>query len=463
MKREQKGYITKIGGYWCGRLWAKKQVDGEARRVRVTHKIAPVTTTRGKKAPPDIVDAWKAFLRKLEDSEAAIPEHHRVTVGEFVERKFLPDVEVRCRRTTFGRYRSNWQLHISRAILRTVSGKPFFRDFPLKDVLCYHIQNVLDSVAADGVQRKKPKVMRPDAKVRPLPYRTLGENSLKGVKTTLSALFAEAIRLQYHPGGNPCQYSRLDPRAPKPGKMHAYTEGEITAMLAILPEPAATAFAVAAYSGLRMSEIEGLRWEDIRPHPDDLERRDMIWVTRAILSGRVVEPKTEASKAPVPVIPHLKHWLDAHRERMGNPASGPVFSKGAGKYLSLNNLSQRLIRPVLDRCLHCGDPEGVPHLGHSFERDPRLPAWHGWHACRRGLASVLVRLGASDLQASQMLRHTQVQVTRDHYIKQTVLDRLNTMAILEKSLEDQTGRHKERIGHYRTLEAGLLAPPKTVN
>jgi integrase len=39
---------------------------------------------------------------------------------------------------------------------------------------------------------------------------------------------------------------------------------EVQALLAVLPELASTAFAVAAFMGLRIGEIEALQWEDYR-------------------------------------------------------------------------------------------------------------------------------------------------------------------------------------------------------
>src|SRR5271157_2810712 len=46
------------------------------------------------------------------------------------------------------------------------------------------------------------------------------------------------------------------------GHQYAYTLDEILAFLGVLPEPAATIFATAAFAGLRRGEIRGLRWED---------------------------------------------------------------------------------------------------------------------------------------------------------------------------------------------------------
>jgi integrase len=43
--------------------------------------------------------------------------------------------------------------------------------------------------------------------------------------------------------------------------------------------------------------------------------------------------------------------------------------------------------------------------------------WHGWHAFRRGLATNLHRLGVSDKTIQRILRHANVAVTQNCYIK----------------------------------------------
>ena len=42
--------------------------------------------------------------------------------------------------------------------------------------------------------------------------------------------------------------------------------------------------------------------------------------------------------------------------------------------------------------------------------------WKGWHAFRRNLATRLDRDGAIDTVIQRVLRHEDVQTTRDHYI-----------------------------------------------
>jgi len=63
---------------------------------------------------------------------------------------------------------------------------------------------------------------------------------------------------------------------------------EIQTILSLLPEPAATAFAVASFMGLRHGEIQGLLWENYRAGE--------LFVPRSIWNGRVNDPKTRKGR-----------------------------------------------------------------------------------------------------------------------------------------------------------------------
>jgi hypothetical protein len=58
--------------------------------------------------------------------------------------------------------------------------------------------------------------------------------------------------------------------------------------------------------------------------------------------------------------------LEEHRLRCGTPQAGAMFTNKLGKPLDVNELSQRIIKPILQ----------TAHI-----------EWHGWHAFRRGLAT----------------------------------------------------------------------------
>lgn len=60
---------------------------------------------------------------------------------------------------------------------------------------------------------------------------------------------------------NPTRDAAVNPKAAEPQETYAYSLDEIQTILSLLPEPAATAFAVAAFMGLRHGEIQGSLWE----------------------------------------------------------------------------------------------------------------------------------------------------------------------------------------------------------
>ena len=102
-------------------------------------------------------------------------------------------------------------------------------------------------------------------------------------------------------------------------------------MLAVLPEPAATVVATAAFTGTRKGELRGLTWENY----DGSEIR----VMQSVWRSHVDEPKRPRSKGAIPVIAPLKALLERHRARCGNPLRGFIFSNEQGKPMNLEALA----------------------------------------------------------------------------------------------------------------------------
>ena len=227
---------------------------------------------------------------------------------------------------------------------------------------------------------------------------------------------------------------------------------EINSLISLFPEPASTAFAIAALAGLRRGEIEGLDWSDCHD--------GALWVSRSIWNGRELPTKTRKSSAPVPVIRQLAERLDLHRLRCGNPQSGPMFATSLKTRVSINNLLNRVMLPAINRCLHCGLSDNKLHIkqGHKFERDNRLPCWHGWHAARRGLGTNLYRLGVPDKVIQAILRHSNVNVTLGYYIKPQSTDVIAAMEKFEAEMVAQSLRDTNRTPNH---PSGAM--PKSVN
>jgi integrase len=233
------------------------------------------------------------------------------------------------------------------------------------------------------------------------------QTMLKNVKGFLSGAFRYAVRtgvIQF----NPMRETMLPKNGKPMAEGRAYTLREIQAMLDVLKEPARTVVLVAALTGLRMSEIRGLRWEDFDG--------ETIQVKRSVWRTIVGETKTPGSAASIPVLPVLAKALELHHETNHGPY---IFSGGTSRPLVLANLTRRNIAPKLEA-------KGIP--------------WEGWHGFRRGLASTLYGLGVHDKVIQQILRHASVEVTRKHYIKTDTAQAESAM----KKLDRAFGRTQKR-------------------
>lgn len=294
-----------------------------------------------------------------------------MTVVDFVERVYLPEyVEKNLRPASLKQYRDVWNNHL----------KSRMGSLTLRGFRTVHGEQMLAQIA------DKSK---------------LGRSSLRHCKAFLSGAFKQAKRLGILDGINPVQDVSI-PRAPEPEDTHAYSLPEIKAMLAMLDEPARTVVLTAALTGLRKGEIRGLCWEDF----DGKELR----VNRSVWNSTVNEPKTRRSRAPIPVVRQLAEALEKHKLRAGVLAQPglPIFQAGNGKPLNLDNLARRVIAPVSD--------------------------WYGWHSFRRGLATNLHALGVDDKTIQAILRHSNVSLTMNVYVKSVSESQVNAMDAIGKQL-----------------------------
>jgi integrase len=251
------------------------------------------------------------------------------------------------------------------------------------------------------------------------------------IKHLLSGIFKFAARQGYFNHANPVELAEIPASAPREKEGAAYGLEEIDQMLRILPEPAGTIVTTAAYTGMRLGEIQGLNWEDYIPPTAD-SQFGTIGVKRSIWRGRVGEPKTDKSKAPIPVIPQLAVRLAQFRQLVGNPARGPIFTNSAGNPMDLNALYYRTMRQQL--------------------KNNKLE-WSGWHGFRRGLASNLNRLGVDDSVIQAILRHSDVSLTQRCYIKTTSPDAVAAMQQLSKRLTEIQQRSDGALGGFPNHQA----------
>jgi integrase len=118
-----------------------------------------------------------------------------------------------------------------------------------------------------------------------------------------------------------------------------------------------------------------------------------------------------------------------------------MFPTRTGTPLSLHNVLNDYILPVLERCGQCGKRERAhSRADHEYSRNPSLPEWHGWPAFRRGLATNLHDLGVDDKTIQRILRHSDVSVTQKAYIKTIPRQVADAMAQLEEAVRREGER-----------------------
>jgi integrase len=288
-----------------------------------------------------------------------------MTLATFTEERFLKHIEEKIAQgykkpSTLKFYKDVYNNHLKDSV-----GKIALRDFTTLNA-----QNLFDEI-----DRTKH----------------LSHKSLQRIQTGLSAIFTLAKQRNLVQA-NPVQGSRVEGRRTKPER-YAYTHKEVLEMISSLRGRAATVVAVAGFTGLRLGEIRGLKWQDY--DGESLEVNRSVWRTQITApKGRFTLDETEASGDRVPVVTPLRVILNEHRKNVPNNPNAFIFAgERKGAPLNLANLVRREMTAVVEK----GN-------------------WHGWHGFRRGLATRLHEAQVQVEVIQEILRHSDPKVTQDSYI-----------------------------------------------
>jgi integrase len=130
----------------------------------------------------------------------------------------------------------------------------------------------------------------------------------------------------------------------------------------------------------------------------------------------------------VPVIKPLRTILDAWKAKAETTEGCWIFQAG---FTRKNDHPSDLLDMA----------KMTPLSPNNILRDSIFPAlekaeieWHGYHAFRRGLATNLRALNVDDLTIMEILRHSDVAVTRASYIKRVSAKSVEAMDRLETEL-----------------------------
>jgi len=366
----QRGAIKKHGKFWVLKYREDVLQNGVRVRKEVYKKLAPANSReyQTKESVQKLADVILAPLN------AGLHQAQSVDTLETFLESFVAKGQ-----GGSGRKLQHSTLKNYTVMLNLV--RPHLTAIELRQVRTPYIDRLLRAVAENDGEKRR------------------AHTTYRNLKNFLSSAFKYAVRdglVDF----NPVREAAIPVGAET--DTHAYSLEEVRTIVDGLKKPVAKALVmVATLTGLRSEEIKGLRWEDYDG--------EVLNIRRAVSAGKVVDVKTKASKAPVAVVKTVRKELAAHLKL--NSGDGYIFHGSTGEPLDLENFAQRDIKPVLEAA-------GIE--------------WHGWHAFRRGLASVLHELGVAELTIKHILRHSDSDVTRKHYIKASVETNRKALELVEK-------------------------------
>ena len=96
----------------------------------------------------------------------------------------------------------------------------------------------------------------------------------------------------------------------------------------------------AIFTGLRASELRGLRWDDV-----DLEKRELHVRQRADRYNAIGKPKSESGERTVPLTPIVLNTLREWKLACPKSEHGLVFPTGGGNVENHANIVERGLDP----------------------------------------------------------------------------------------------------------------------
>ena len=379
-KRFQDPDLEKVGNWWEIRIYQDEYSNGRRIRKRKRIRLAPASM------PVREVQKVKAeYLRPL--NQGLVSAGSATAFEEYVRNVYTTTELPLMASSTQERY-----LGIVKNYL-----VPTFGGLYLRDMTTLRLQKYISGFPIISVEGSRSAAHKDGLR------EGLSRESVDKIRDVLSSILGSAVKYGYLVS-NPAAGLHLPPekRGKRRHKPFVRPE-EFAALVELISEPYGTMVYVAVYTGLRVSELIGLRWDDIHEHSITIDER--------YCRGDWGEPKSDASNTTIPVAEKVIERIQrlrtmtvevkagrAIRRYRVVKSDGPdelVFQSVAkGAPMRDNNILTRHIKPA-------GRKLGIP--------------WVNWRVLRRSYATWLRMVGTDPRDRQSLMRHSRFTTTAEVY------------------------------------------------
>jgi integrase len=211
------------------------------------------------------------------------------------------------------------------------------------------------------------------------------------LRNIMSSIFTKAYDWGYWKERNPAEATTCGRKKTKREK-RILTDAQFMELLEALPADLALIVRLADCTGMRISEILGLRWRNV-----DLDS-GWLYVRERHYRGDDDVPKSEKAIRRLPLADLRSELYDHARSRSGG-AESFVFGYADGTPYDDRNLNQHFLRKIA-----------------------KAKGWYfqgfGFHSLRRGLITGAQEDGASTAEAQMIAGHSKPSMTADYTVLQ---------------------------------------------
>ena len=231
----------------------------------------------------------------------------------------------------------------------------------------------------------------------------LSHESVDKIRDVLLSILGSAVKYGYLII-NPAGALRLPPERRGKRRLKPFLRPkQFDALIELIQEPYATMVYVAVCTGLRVSELIGLRWRNVYAAS--------IMIDERYCRGDWGEPKSEASNATIPVNQKVIERIHRLRDLTVEVKAG----RGTRRYRVVKSCEphdlvfQSLIKggPMRDNNIlvrHIKPPARVLGIG-----------WVNWQVLRRSYATWLRMVGTDPRDRQTLMRHSRFATTAEIY------------------------------------------------